>query len=207
MEGECPRPHSRLCLVISRNLTIDQEVMVMDRKLVHDDLKDATARAGTAVQRIPTHVYPYAAGLSGGLLGGLAMVGVALAYGLLSGRGVWFPVNLIAATLLRGMQTTPLEGLMTFSLAGLVVGLFIHLAMCMGLGLVFATLLPTLPGSPVLWAFIIGPILWAGAIFAGLPLVDPVMAQHVDWLSFAVANIAYSLVLGLWVRRSPKIRV
>lgn len=179
----------------------------MNKEIHAGKTGESLGSPGLGVKRVPTHAYPYAAGLSGGLLGGLGMVVIAIAYGLISGRGVWFPVNLIAATLLRGWQAASLDVLMRFSLAGVVVGLLIHLGMSMGLGLVFAALLPTLPGSPVLWAFIIGPILWAGAIFAGLPLVDPVMAQHVDWLSFAIANIAYSLVLGLWVRRSPKIQV
>lgn len=186
---------------------IQMEVMMMDQKIIPDDLKDAGRRPELHIQRVPTHVYPYATGISGGLLGGLAMILVALIYGIVSGRGVWLPVNLVAAILLRGLQSASMDTLMAFSLPGLVLGLLVHLVMCMGLGLVFAALLPTLPGSPVLWAFIIGPILWAGAIFAGLPLVNPVMAQYVDWLSFAVANIVYCLVLGVWVRRSPKIRV
>jgi hypothetical protein len=31
------------------------------------------------------------------------------------------------------------------------------------------------------------------------------MAKNIDLLSFAIANIIYSLVLGLWVIRTPKI--
>ena len=155
--------------------------------------------------RVPSHVYPYSIGLSGGLLGGLAMVPVAVAYGFISGRGAWYPVNLIAATLIRAWQRSSVDQLIVFSLAGLVVGLSIHLLMSAGLGLTFAIMLPTLPGSPLFWAFVVGPVLWAGAIFAGLPIFNPVMAAHVDWLSFAFANVMYSLVLGLWVARSPKI--
>ena len=92
-----------------------------------------------------------------------------------------------------------------FSLPGLVVGLAIHLFMAILLGLTFAILLPTLPGNPILWAFVVGPLLWAGAIFAGLPLFNPIMAQYIDWSSFAAANLVYSLVLGGWVNRSPKV--
>lgn len=43
----------------------------------------------------PAEIIPYRAGMIGGLAGGSAMVLVAIAYGLLSGRGIWFPVNLI----------------------------------------------------------------------------------------------------------------
>jgi hypothetical protein len=169
------------------------------------DVKTPGDQNELKIIRVPSHVYPYSVGLSGGLLGGLAMVPVAVAYGFISGRGVWFPVNLIAATLIRTWQRSSVDQLIRFSLAGLIAGLLIHLLMSVALGFTFATVLPTLPGSPIFWAFVVGPILWAGAIFAGLPIFNPVMAAHVDWLSFAFANVFYSLVLGLWVARSPKI--
>jgi hypothetical protein len=178
---------------------------MIDKDLPGSNLNNPSGQNESRISRVPALVYPYSVGVIGGLWGGLAMVPVALVYGIVSGRGVWYPVNLIAATVLRSWQRVPLDQLMRFSFGGLAAGLLIHLLMCVVLGLIFATLLPTLPGSPIFWAFVVGPILWAGAIFAGLPLVNPVMAQHVDWLSFAIANIVYSLVLGLWVARSEKI--
>ncbi len=47
----------------------------------------------------PTHVYPYTAGMIGGLVGGVTMSIPALIYGFGSGYGPWYPVNLIAATI------------------------------------------------------------------------------------------------------------
>ncbi len=155
--------------------------------------------------RVPATVYPYSAGVYGGLLGGLAMVPVALLYGVLSGRGIWYPVNLVAATLIRSWQQATPDQVAQFSIEGLVVGLAIHILMSAGLGLLFAILLPTLPGQPLYWAFLVGPILWSGAVFAGLPLLNPVMARYIDLPSFAVANILYSLILGTWIARTPKI--
>ncbi len=157
--------------------------------------------------RVPAQVYPYTTGIAGGLLAGLAMIPVALIYGLISGNGVWYPVNLIAATLIRSWQHASLAQLMQFNLAGLVVGLALHLLVAVLLGLVFAILLPTFPGNPVAWAFIAGPVLWAGATFTALPLLNPIMAQYINWPSFAIANIIYSLVIGAWVARTPKIPV
>ncbi len=171
----------------------------------HQPLENQAPRGQDATVRIPTRVYPYSAGIVGGLAGGVGMIGVGLVYGLLSGRGVWYPVNLIAATLIRSWQTASPEQLAQFNLGGLEFGLGIHLLMSMGLGLAFAILLPTLPGRPLLWAFVVGPILWAGAVFAGLPVLNPVMARLVDLPSFAVANIVYSLILGTWVARTPKV--
>jgi hypothetical protein len=157
------------------------------------------------VARVPEEVYPYKAGIVGGVLGGLAMIPIALVYGVLSGHGVWYPVNLIAATALRNWQSASTSQLTQFSAIGLVVGLGIHLVVSVLLGLTFAILLPTLPKSPLFWAFVVGPVLWAGATYAALPLLNPVMAQYIDWPSFITANIVYSLVVGLWVERTPKI--
>lgn len=156
--------------------------------------------------RVPEMVYPYSAGVFGGLLGGLGMLPFAIAYGLMSGNGVWYPVNLIAATILRNWQPASPAQLAEFSIAGLIVGLALHILMSTILGLSFAVILPTLPGSPIFWAIVVGPILWAGAVFAGLPLLNPVMARLVDLPSFALANLSYGLILGITVARTPKIR-
>lgn len=161
---------------------------------------------GGGTIRIPAMVYPYSAGIYGGLLGGLAMIPTAIAYGLISGRGIWYPVNLIAATFFRSWQQASPEQLAQFGGTGLIVGLAIHFVMSAGLGLLFAVLLPTLPGRPLYWALLVGPILWFGAVYAGLPLLNPVMARQVDLPSFALANLLYSLILGAWVARTPKIR-
>lgn len=158
------------------------------------------------ILRIPAEVYPYSAGIKGGLLGGLAMIPVALIYGMISGHGIWYPVNLIAATFIPAWQHANLALLAQFSPSGLLIGLLTHLVMSVLLGFLFAVMMPALPRTPLFWAFVIGPCLWAGALYAGLPLFNPIMAQYVDLPSFAIANIVYSLVLGLSVARTRKIR-
>ena len=155
---------------------------------------------------VPAWVYPYRAGITGGALGGVAMIVVALIYGIASGQGVWLPVNLIGATIVRNLQIASPEQLASFNLVALIVGLTLHMGLSIGLGLIFALLLPTFPGSPLLWAIIIGPLLWALASVLILPLLNPVMAQYVDHLSFFVAHVVYSIVLGLWIARTPKVR-
>jgi hypothetical protein len=52
---------------------------------------------------------------------------------------------------------------------------------------------------------IIGPLLWGLASVLILPLLNPVMAQNVDHLSFFVAHVVYSLALGGWIARTPKV--
>lgn len=153
------------------------------------------------------NVYPYRTGLLGGLVAGAAMALTMALWGALSGNGVWYPVNLIAATLLRDFQGASPETLAQFSAAGALVGTLIHFTISIFLGLLFALLLPTLPGSTMLWALIVGPLLWIGAQYAILPVVNPRMEGLVSEPTFAVAHLAYSLVLGWWVARAAKIPV
>lgn len=134
------------------------------------------------------------------------MIGVALAYGWQHGS-LWLPVNLIGATLVRNLQTASLAELSQFNLAALLAGLGLHLIMSVGLGFVFALLLPTLPGPVLLWSLTIGPALWVLASLLTLPLIDPVMNQYVDRPSFFAAHFAYGLILGLWFTRARKVHV
>lgn len=161
----------------------------------------------TAEHSVPAWVYPYRVGITGGALGGLAMVGVALIYGLVSGRGVWLPVNLVGATLVRDLQNAPIETLSEFNAAALVAGLLLHAAISVGLGFVFIVLLPTLPGPPIVWSLTVGSLLWSMASLLILPALNPAMAEHVEAGSFLIAHVAYGIVLGWWIPRTPKIHV
>lgn len=154
----------------------------------------------------PAEIIPYRAGVIGGLAGGGAMVPIALAYGLLSGHGIWFPVNLIGATWIRELQQAPPEALMQFHGGALFTGLLLHGLLSITLGILYALILPALPGSPLLWAVIIGPLLWLAATFVILPIFNPVMARYVDWPSFALAHLAYGLIMGILVGRIPRVR-
>ena len=49
------------------------------------------------------------------------MIPVALVYGVLSGYGIWYPVNLIAATVFRSWQQASPAQMAQFSLEGLLV--------------------------------------------------------------------------------------
>ncbi len=174
--------------------------------MLPDKTGSTKATAAPEETSVPAWVYPYRAGVIGGGLGGLAMIGVAAIYGLISGVGLWLPVNLIGATVVRDLQDASLPQLTAFHGAALVAGLALHMSLAIFLGLIFALLLPTFPGSPVLWSLLISPLLWALAAVLILPLLNPVMAQHVEHTSFFVAHVVYGLVLGWWIARTPKVR-
>ena len=54
--------------------------------------------------RLPEKIHPISAGVKGGIVGGLVMPIPALAYGLISGHGLWFPVNLLAGMVVPGIS-------------------------------------------------------------------------------------------------------
>lgn len=174
--------------------------------MLRADRGPSTAAAPADELSVPAWVYPYRLGLSGGALGGLMMIGVALVYGW-QHNSLWLPVNLIGATLVRHLQTASLAELSAFNLAALLAGLALHMILSVGLGLVFALLLPTLPGPVLLWSLTVGPALWVLASLLALPLIDPVMNQYVDRPSFFAAHFAYGLILGLWFMRTHKVHV
>src|ERR1700726_1614871 len=47
---------------------------------------------------LPLHTHPISAGLKGGLAGGVAMAVLACAYGVLKAGSIWYPINLLAAS-------------------------------------------------------------------------------------------------------------
>ncbi len=55
--------------------------------------------------RLPERVHPISAGIKGGLVGGLIMPIPAMLYGVLSGHGVWMPINLLSGMVLPGRRS------------------------------------------------------------------------------------------------------
>lgn len=153
------------------------------------------------------NIYPYRVGVIGGLVAGVVMALAMAVWGALSGNGIWYPVNMIAATVLRGLQDASPAELRQFMPLVAIVGTLIHFGISIALGFLFGLILPTLPGSALLWGIIIGLLLWAGAQYALLPLVNPIMEELVNQPTFILANVAYSVVLGLWVSRADKLPV
>src|ERR1700719_1731486 len=46
---------------------------------------------------LPVEIYPISAGIKGGLAGSVAMAVLAMLFGVLSQRSIWYPINLLAA--------------------------------------------------------------------------------------------------------------
>jgi len=162
----------------------------------------ASIGEGAHRARVPVEVQPYSAGIRGGIVGGIAMAVLALAYGLIVQRSLWYPINLLAAVALPALAHASLAELRAFSLLALVIGTIVHGLISVLVGLLYAVILPMLPRRHMLWGGLIAPLLWTGLVWAVLGIVDPTLAARVDWPWFVVSQIAFGLAAGVVVARA-----
>jgi hypothetical protein len=157
--------------------------------------------------RIPAEFHPYSAGFRGGAVGAVAMAAVAMAYGIASQGSPWYPVNLLAAVASPALAGADLGTLRAFSGVGLLVGVVVHGATSLLVGLLYAVMLPMLPGSPLLWGGIVAPLLWSGGLWASLGVIDPTLNARIDWVAFVASQFAFGLAVGWVVARTERVRV
>ena len=152
--------------------------------------------------RVPVEVQPYSAGIRGGIVGGIAMAVLALAYGLIVQRSLWYPINLLSAVALPALAQASLAELRAFSLLALVIGTIVHGLISVLVGLLYAVILPMLPRRHMLWGGVVAPLLWTGLLWAVIGIVDPTLAARVDWPWFVVSQIAFGVAAGIVVARA-----
>ncbi len=159
--------------------------------------------------QLPLKVRPISAGIKGGIVGGLVMPIPALAYGIISGKGIWFPINLLAAMVMPSLEDADETSLMRFRLSALVVGIAIHAVFSVGFGLLYGVVLPTLPElggvGPFFWGGVLMPVFWTGVCYGAMGIVNPVLEHHVDWGWFMLSQFAYGLAMALVVFRTEQI--
>jgi len=152
--------------------------------------------------RVPLEAQPYSAGIRGGVVGGIAMAILALAYGLIVQRSLWYPINLLSAVAMPALAQATLAELRAFNLLALVIGTSVHGLISVLAGLLYAVILPMLPRRHMLWGGVIAPLLWTGLVWALLGIVNPTLGARVDWPWFVVSQIAFGLAAGFVVARA-----
>jgi hypothetical protein len=168
-------------------------------------------RPGKAGYRLtlPEKYHPYSAGAKGGALGGVAMALTAIAYGVFSGHGPWYPINLLAGMVLWSYGALPTAELQQFRFDGLVAATVTHAVASVGVGLIYGVLLPTLPGRPIVSGGLVAPLLWTGAIYAFMGVLNPPLHEVVVHRSvlpwFVASQFVYGLVVGMVVIRSEQV--
>jgi hypothetical protein len=156
--------------------------------------------------RIPVEVHPYWTGLCGGLAGAVAMALVAMLFGLIAQRSIWYPVNLLAAAIMPSLAALPTAELRHFNAAALIAGSLIHGTASLLVGILYAVILPMFPRGATWRSALITPVLWSGLIAASLSVVDPALNQRINWGWFVASQVAFGLVAGQVVARSAKIQ-
>jgi hypothetical protein len=154
--------------------------------------------------RLPLEIYPISAGIKGGLAGSVAMAFLAVIYGIMSGHGLWYPINLLSAGFFPARTT--IEQVAAFHWDALIVATVIHLLCSVLVGLLYGVALPMFPRNPILLGGVIAPVLWTGLLHSILEAVDPALNQRIDWLWFVLSQIGFGVVAGIVVSRQVRIR-
>ena len=155
--------------------------------------------------RLPLEVYPYSAGIRGGLAGGVAMAVLALLYGLLGHKSIWYPINLLAAAGSADLSAMSYQQLLAFSGTGLVLASIIHVAASILVGLLYSVLLPIFPRRPMLVGGIIAPLLWSALLYTEQGIINPALNFRIDWPWFMACQFVFGLVAGLVVARHERV--
>jgi len=154
-----------------------------------------------------TGLFPVARGLAGGALGGVLMALPALLWSVGTGRGVWYPINLLAGLMFPGLTDPSAPELRQFHADWLAVALVMHAFLSLGFALAFALLLPKLPSipGPLAWGGLVLPLLWTGTSYSLMGVVNPVLQDRVDWPWFVVSQFVFGVVAAVVVLRSEMV--
>ena len=155
--------------------------------------------------RLPLEIYPYSAGVRGGLVGGAAMAVLAILYGLIGHGSIWYPVNLLAATGSARINAMDYHQLLVFNGTGLVLAIIIHVIGSALVGLLYGVTLPMFPRRPILLGGILAPLFWSGLLYAGLGIIHPELQARIDWGWFMASQFAFGVVAGFVVARHERI--
>ena len=154
---------------------------------------------------LPVETYPISAGVKGGWAGSVAMAVLACTYGLLKARSIWYPINLLAATVYaQSLKLDPAQ-LNSFHFDSLAIAVVLHGVGSTLVGLLYGAMLPMFPRRPILLGGLIAPVLWSGLLYSILDLLNPLLASRIDWVWFMASQVAFGVVAGLVVVRHERI--
>jgi hypothetical protein len=183
--------------------TVVQEEIAIERS--HEAVQRVAAFQAIPRAWLPVEIYPISAGVKGGLAGGGVMALSAALYGIVSGNGIWYAMDLLVAGLFPAVGTETARQIGTFNLQEFLVAVPLHLVMSLLVGLIYGAMLPMLPRRPIVLGGLVAPLLWSGLIYGILAFVNPVMNQHIDWAWFVASQIAFGVVAGLVVAVQERI--
>jgi hypothetical protein len=191
-----PREHEEPVPVVEEDLSVSTERHVIERLPVPGD----SLRAW-----LPIETYPISAGLKGGVAGSVAMAVLACSYGLLKTGSIWYPINLLAATVYAQTLNLGPEQLKSFHAGSFAIAVLLHGIGSILVGLLYGATLPMFARRPVVLGGLIAPVLWSGLLYSMMDLLNPLLAQRIDWWWFTASQIAFGVVAGLVVVRQSRV--
>jgi hypothetical protein len=191
-----PREHEVLMQVTPEERRAVTERHAVDRIAVAE---------GQARAWLPLQTHPISAGLKGGLAGGVAMAVLACAYGLFKIGSIWYPINLLAASVYAQSLKFGSAQLNSFHADSFAIALLLHALVSTTVGLLYGAMLPMFARRPILLGGLIGPVLWSGLLYSMLSLLNPLLESHIDWLWFMASQAAFGIVAGIVVVRQPRV--
>ena len=129
------------------------------------------------------------------------MAVLACAYGVLKAGSIWYPINLLAASVYAQSLKLGPGAAEIVSHGQLPIALGLHALVSTLVGLLYGAMLPMFPKRPIVLGGLIAPVLWSGLLYTILGLLNPLLASHIDWYWFFASQVAFGVVAGLVVVR------
>ena len=154
---------------------------------------------------LPLEIYPYSAGIRGGIAGGAAMAVLAVVQGIAFHGSPWYTINILAATAMANLANADTATLSSFIPQAFVMALIIHASASILVGLLYGVMLPMFPRYPALWAAIVAPLLWTGLLWSSLRVINPLLDARIEWRWFILCQIAFGAVAGFVVNQTERV--
>lgn len=162
---------------------------------------DETHRA-----QLPLETFPISSGIKGGIAGGIAMVIPAEIYGILRYHSIWYVVNLLGGAGVGVWSNPTAEQMRHFRLEAFITANIIQGVTTLLVGILYGAMLPIWPKRPILLGGIIAPVLWTGLLHSVIGIVNPFLAERIDWWSFAASQVIFGLVAGYTVTKLGRLK-
>src|SRR4030095_12520111 len=125
-------------------------------------------------------------------------------YGLVSAGSIWYPINLLAASVYAQSVALEPARLYAFHADSVAVAVGLHGLGSTLVGLLYGAMLPMFPRRPIVLGGVIAPVLWSGVLYSILGLVNPLLESRINWLWFMVSQCAFGVVAGMVVVRQTR---
>jgi len=191
-----PREHEETVPVVLEEHRLTTRRHLVERLPIAPDLVRAW---------LPLKTYPISAGIKGGLAGGVAMAVLACTYGLVKAGSIWYPINLLAATVYAESLQPSSAQVNSFHAGSFAIALGLHGIGSIFVGLLYGAMLPMFARRPIVLGGLIAPILWSGLLYSIMEILNPLLASLINWTWFMASQIAFGIVAGIVVARQERV--